>query len=319
MPPLYRSSPPQITSKDIYLTDAGIETDLIFNKGIEIRGFAAHTLLPDKAGREAVANYLRDFLNLAKEHKTGFILDSQTWKAHLHWAKDLGATEADLKAANRESVEFISNLRAEFADNDKPIVLNGILGPRGDAYVPEDAITIKEAQEYHATQIQWLADTEVDMITGMTLNQSSEAIGMTLAAQKKQLPIVISFTVETDGCLPSGQALREAIQEVDAATNTGPLYYMVNCAHPDHFSDKLLGNDGDDAWMRRIRGLRCNASRMSHAELDSCETLDDGNPLELACQYSEIRHTMPWLNVFGGCCGSDVRHVQQIADAIIKQ
>ena len=309
----YRTELPQL-SGDFFLTDAGLETDLIFNHGIEIREFAAHTLLPDAKGRDAVANYLRGFLSLASEQNGGFILDSQTWKAHVHWAGDLGATEEELKEANRDAIAFISGLRDEFTGNAKPIVLNGVIGPRGDAYAPEERVAAQEAETYHAKQIGWLADTDVDMITGLTFTQSDEAIGLVRAARAAGLPVVISFTVETDGKLPTGQPLKDAIVAVDEATGSGAAYFMVNCAHPDHFTDVLK----DDGWSRRIRGIRCNASRKSHAELDESETLDDGNPAELGGQYKAIHGKMPWLNVFGGCCGSDLRHVTEIAHAIAR-
>jgi len=308
----YRNELPQL-SGDLFLTDAGLETDLIFNHGIEIREFAAHTLLPNSHGREAVANYLRGFLSLANEYDAGFVLDSQTWKAHLHWAKDLVATEQELHETNKDAIAFITDLRDEFAGNSKPIVLNGVIGPRGDAYAPEARLAAREAEEYHTKQIGWLAETEVDMVTALTFTQSDEAIGVVRAAQSAGLPVVISFTVETDGSLPTGQPLNEAISAVDDATDGAAAYFMVNCAHPDHFFDVL----DDSAWARRIRGLRCNASRLSHEELDECEVLDDGDPMELANQYKAIKTTMPWLNVFGGCCGSDLRHVARIAKAVV--
>ena len=305
---MYRQGLPQL-SGELFLTDAGIETDLIFNHGIEIREFAAHTLLPDPAGREALRNYFREFLSLANEHDAGFILDSQTWKTHMHWAADLGEDEQELHDANEASIAFIAGLRNEFSGNSKPIVLNGSIGPRGDAYAPEAEVAADEAEEYHAKQLGWLAETEVDMVTALTFTQSDEAIGVVRAARELGLPIVVSFTVETDGRLPTGQSLAEAILAVDDATNSAAEYFMVNCAHPDHFIDVL----DDTEWARRIRGLRCNASRLSHAELDECEVLDDGDPVELGEQYGSIANKMPWLNVFGSCCGSDLRHVRQIA------
>jgi S-methylmethionine-dependent homocysteine/selenocysteine methylase len=307
----YRNALPQL-SGELFLTDAGIETDLIFNHGVEIREFAAHTLLPDAAGREAVASYLRGFLSLARETGAGLILDSQTWKAHVHWADDLGASEDELRESNDQAIAFIAGLRDEYASNEKPIVLNGIVGPRGDAYAPDVKVAAQEAEEYHHKQLRWLAETDVDMVTGLTFTQSDEAIGFVRAAQKVGLPVVVSFTVETDGNLPTGQSLSEAITAVDEATDSGAAYFMVNCAHPDHFSHMLEDSD----WARRIRGLRCNASRMSHAELDNSEILDDGDPVELGGQYKTMKAKMPWLNVFGGCCGSDLRHVTQIAKAV---
>ena len=308
----YRNALPQL-SGEMFLTDAGLETDLIFNHGIEIREFAAHTLLPDTAGREALRNYLSGFLSLAKDMGTGFILDSQTWKAHMHWAGDLGSTEGELRAINEEAIEFISALRDEFSSNEKPIVLNGVVGPRGDAYAPEAEVAADEAQEYHQKQLSWLAETDADMVTGLTFTQSDEAIGFVRAAQAVGLPAVVSFTVETDGNLPTGQPLAEAISAVDEATDGGAAYFMVNCAHPEHFSHVLE----DAGWARRVLGLRCNASRKSHEELDNSETLDDGDPVEFGGQYREFKARLPWLNVFGGCCGSDLRHVREIAKSVI--
>ncbi len=205
----YRNELPQL-SGDLFLKDAGLETDLIFNHGIEIREFAAHTLLPDPHGREAVANYFRGFLSLASEHDAGFVLDSQTWKAHPHWAEDLAETEQELRQANKHAIEFISKLRDEFSGNSKPIVLNGIIGPGGDAHAPEAKLAAREAEEYHTNQIGWLAETEVDMVTALTFTQSDEAIGVVRAAQSAGLPIVVSFTVEMDGSLPTGQPLMQS-------------------------------------------------------------------------------------------------------------
>jgi S-methylmethionine-dependent homocysteine/selenocysteine methylase len=308
---IYRNNLPQMTG-EIFLTDAGLETDLIFNKDIEIREFAAHTLLPEDKGRAALEDYLKGFLELADKTGTGIILDSPTWKAHMHWAQDLDATEGDLQSANQEAVDMIASLRKDFSNNTKPIVLNGVVGPRGDAYAPDQLLSVVESRNYHAQQLSWLAKTAVDMVTALTFTQADEATGFVLAAKDVSLPCVVSFTVETDGNLPTGQSMASAIEQVDKNSDGYAAYFMINCAHPDHFSHLL----GDEPWARRIRGIRCNASRMSHAELDECETLDDGNPHEFGSQYRQIKETMPWLNVFGGCCGSDLRHVTEIANSV---
>jgi homocysteine S-methyltransferase len=307
----YRQALPQLDGST-FLCDAGLETDLIFNHGIEIREFAAHTLMEDDQGRQALSDYFQGFLSLARDSGCGYILDTQTWKAHPHWAEDLNESREQQEQVNRDSVAFIAALRDQYASNTGPIVLNAIVGPRGDAYAPEVELAVDEAEAYHAQQLQWLAGTEADMVTAMTFTQSDEATGFVRAANALKLPAVISFTVETDGKLPTGESLASAISAVDAATQSGAAYFMVNCAHPDHFSDVL----GDEPWARRIRGIRCNASRQSHAELDACETLDDGNPAELGDQYLQIKAKMPWLNIFGGCCGSDLRHVTQIANRL---
>ena len=296
----------------LFLTDAGLETDLIFNHGIDIPEFAAHTLLAHSAGRYALAQYFRGFLSLARRRKTGFILDSQTWKAHSHWAEDLGCNEQELRDINLQAIDFIACLRDEYSCNAGPVVLNAVIGPRGDAYAPESVVGAKESEDYHAQQIGWLADTEVEMVSALTFTQSSEAIGIVNAARRVGLPIVVSFTVETDGALPGGQALDDAIAEVDRATDRAAAYYMVNCAHPDHFSDVLA----DMELSQRIRGLRCNASRCSHEELDAADELDAGDPREFGVLYRSLVDKMPWINVLGGCCGADLRHVTEVAIAV---
>jgi len=310
----FRNMLPQLDGGP-FLTDAGLETDLIFNHGIEIPEFAAHTLLDDPAGRAAMTHYFRGFLELARLTRSGFILDCATWKAHRHWAADLGVGPEGLRRANEEAVRFAVELRHQYAQRNMPVVISAQIGPKGDAYAPDGKISAAEAEDYHAEQLHWLAATEVDMVSAMTHTQSSEAIGIARAAKAAGLPIVISFTVETDGHLPTGESLKSAIETVDATTGSIPAYYMINCAHPDHFADVLI----DEPWLRRIRGLRCNASRKSHAELDESEHLDCGDPLELGEQYRMLISQMPWINVLGGCCGSDLRHVTAIVDAVSEE
>jgi homocysteine S-methyltransferase len=309
----YRDALPQLDGS-LYLTDAGLETDLIFNHGIEIREFAAHTLLPDPVGRAAMRHYFEGFIALAERHDAGLILDTVTWKAHAHWSAALGEDAAFLREANREAVSFAEELRAA-APNRRPIVLNAPIGPRGDAYRPDTVIGADEAEAYYAEQLGWLADTALDMVSAMTFTQVGEAVGLVRAARQAGLPAAVSFTLETDGRLPGGATLREAVETVDAETSGGAAYFMVNCAHPDHFDAVLDGAP----WTRRIRGLRANASRRSHAELDESPDLDAGDPEELGRQYAALRARMPWLNVFGACCGADLRHVARIAEALARE
>lgn len=307
---LYRHSLPQL-EEGLFLTDAGLETDLIFNHGIELRGFAAHTVLPDRATMLIVRNYFEGFLALARQHDAGFIFDTLTWRAHPHWSDELGESPAQLKHATEEAVRFAFDLR-NAADNRRPIVINAVTGPCGDAYRPERKIAADDAEAYFSQQLGWIAATEADMVTALTFNQASQATGFVRAAGAVGLPSVVSFTVETDGRLPDGMSLQEAIEQVDAATGRAAAYFMINCAHPDHFAHALKGD-----WTRRIRGVRANASRRSHRELDQSEELDAGNPQELGDLYAALLRKLPWLNVFGACCGADLRHVKSIARAVM--
>ena len=193
------------------------------------------------------------------------------------------------------------------------VVISGCIGPRGDGYRVDNEMTAEEAQRYHEPQVATFADTAADLVSALTLTYAGEAVGVARAAQNAGIPSVISFTVETDGRLPSGQSLREAIEEVDDQTDGAVAYFMINCAHPTHFAHVLEG-DGD--WRGRIRGLRANASEKSHAELDEAEELDSGDPAALARHYRELQTRLPSLTVVGGCCGTDHRHVAEICTAV---
>ncbi|WP_339948646.1 homocysteine S-methyltransferase family protein [uncultured Albimonas sp.] len=299
---------PQLTGAP-FLTDAGLETDLMADRGLAVRAMAAHTLLPDPKGRAALAEYFRGFLRLAREAGTGFILDAPTWKAHPCWSQELGEDETALRLANHEAVAFAATLRDEFAGT-QPILLNAPVGPHGGAGRPE--MTAEQARDYHAVQMGWLAKTDVDLVTATTHVASAEAIGFSRAASDAWLRHVVSFTVETDGRLPSGETLAEAIRRVDFATSAAPAYYMVNCAKPDHFPARLE----DEVWARRIRGLRCAPAREGDAERGDCGALAPGDAKEFGRLVAEMRARMPWMNVFGGSCGADLRHAGELSQAL---
>jgi len=307
----FRKSLPQLGG-DFFLTDGGIETTLIFLERLELPDFAAFNLLKRKEGEAALRKYFRTYAGLAQRFGTGLILESATWRASADWGTKLGYSPNEMADANRRAVGLLEEVRSEFKGNAKKVVISGCVGPRGDGYNPGKTMSEKEAETYHGNQIRVFEDSAADMVTAITMNYVEEAVGVARAAEQADMPVVISFTVETDGKLPTGQTLRTAIAQVDSATSHYPSYYMINCAHPTHFEHLL--NEGEP-WTQRIRGLRANASRKSHAELNESPELDIGNPVELGLQHARLKSGLPRLNVMGGCCGTDHRHVEQIAAA----
>ena len=298
------------TLNRVFLTDGGIETTLIFKEGFDLPYFAAFDLLKSRKGREALKRYYEPYAALAVSSKTGFILESPTWRASSDWAKKIGYSREQLATANREAINLLHEIRGEFHVPSSPFLVSGCIGPRGDGYQVTNAMSPQEACDYHLEQIKTFSQCQVDMISAITMTYPEEALGIVLAAQSVNLPVVISFTTETDGRLPDGTTLKDAIETVDKATNNGPVYYMINCAHPDHFTQALEENA---SWARRIHGVRANASRKSHAELDESAELDSGNPEEFGKLYQEIRQRFPQFNVLGGCCGTDHRHLGHIS------
>lgn len=308
----YRNRLPQLADQ-LFVTDAGLETVLIFHQGLELPAFASFDLLKDEEGITRLRDYYKQYAEIAHTHGLGLILESPTWRANSDWGAKLGYDAAALADANRKAIGLMLEIRDACESAQTAIVISGNLGPRGDGYQPSARMTAEEAQNYHAPQIETFAQTDADMVAAFTMNYVEEAIGITFSAKECAMPVAISFTLETDGRLPSGATLADTIERIDAETGAYPVYYMLNCAHPEHFKHVL---DEGGAWTKRIRGLRANASRRSHAELDECTELDDGNPAELGAQYRELRLLLPQITVVGGCCGTDHRHVDAICTAL---
>ena len=302
-------------SGDIFITDGGTETDLIYSRGFELPCFASYHLLNEPEGYAAIKDYYRKHAEVANRYGVGFILDSLTYRASSDWSEELGYNKEELAAMNHKAIDLLRDVGNEYESESTRMVLSGCLGPREDAYMPNGRMSPNEAEQYHIEQITTLVEAGVDMITALTLNEVDEAIGITRAAMSVNIPVVISFSLETDGALLNGGLLKDAIKEIDAATDNGPAYYMINCAHPTHFD--FIFDDED--WAKRIRGIRANASCKSHTELNNSETLEDGDPIELGGQYAELANRFKQLNVFGGCCGTDHRHVEEICKSVISR
>ncbi|MDP3263316.1 MAG: homocysteine S-methyltransferase family protein [Tabrizicola sp.] len=293
-----------LSAEKPWLADGGLETVMIYDEGLDLPHFAAFTLLDSDAGRDALSRYFRRFAGLARKAGTGFVLDTPTWRAGTTWGAVMGLDAAEVRRINLEAGRFGHALRTALEQDGTDTVLNGVIGPSGDGYALDRALSGTEAQARHQPQMDALADAGVELVTAVTMTHSGEAVGIARAAIAAGMPVAVSFTVETDGRLPSGETLADAIAATDDTTGNAPLYYMINCAHPTHFMDVLAGD-----WVARIGGVRANASRMSHAELDVATELDAGDPDEFGRLYRDLGALLPGLRVVGGCCGSDHRHV----------
>ena len=280
----YRHALPQ-RNGGIFLTDGGMETTLIFQEGIDLPHFAAFVLLDSAEGRQQLKHYYAAYLSVARDHGTGFVLDSPTWRANPDWGAKLGYDAAALKTINVRSIAFLEELRAGWERPGEPCVISGAIGPRGDGYKAGN-MDADEAEAYHQAQIAAFVEGGADMVSAYTLTSINEAIGVARAARSLGIPAAISFTVETNGRLVKGETLREAIETVDRETDGSPEYFMINCAHPTHFEDALEGGRGlDEAYpwrqgqrldqeprrARRIRNARCRRSGRSWAALPEAQ------------------------------------------------
>ena len=309
---LGRGALPQLTGGP-FIADGGLETSIIFQQGIDLVDFAAFTLLDSDEGREALRRYYDPYLEVAATSGAGIVIDTPTWRASLDWGARQGYDAETMAQVNRRAVRFVDEVAARWPEVQA--VVNGAIGPRGDGYVVGNAMSVAEATRYHALQVETFADAGAEMLTAVTMNYVEEAIGIASAARDAAIPAVVSFTVETDGRLPTGQTLQEAIEQVDASTGASVEYFMVNCAHPTHFAHVLTGGE---PWLARIKGIRANASELSHAELDEATELDRGDIADLAGHYAALRDRLPDLRVVGGCCGTDHEHVAALAQTFLR-
>jgi methionine synthase / methylenetetrahydrofolate reductase(NADPH) len=307
-------------NKDVlYLTDSGLETQLLFKEGFEMPCFASFPLLFDQRGWEHFKKYYRRHAALAAnatsdKQRVGFVFESVTWRASTDWLKKLGYQDKMQEICDN-AIQVMAEVREEFPELAKTGVLSGNMGPRGDAYANSHIMTVEEAKNYHYPLVKALQKAGADMIMVATLNYINEGIGIALAAQEVGIPFVLSYTLETDGRLMTGESMKQIIETIDKATHNGPAYYMINCAHPTHILSGLKEaspQENSKSWISRIGGVRGNASKLSHAELDNAEELDEGNPVEFGSDNLNIMQLLPEANVFGGCCGTDIRHVESI-------
>jgi len=306
----YRQALPQLEGS-VLATDGGMETTLLFHGGFELPCFASFPLLETGEGRAALAAYYEPYLALARDRGIGFVLEAATWRASPNWGGQLGYSLDRLADANRRAIGFVEAIREREETPGRPFPISAAVGPEGDAYHPEQHLSADEAERYHAWQVGVLAETAADLVTALTLTYVEEALGIARAAMAAELPVAVSFTVETDGRLPSGQPPGEALQQVDEDERSDVAYLMVNCAHPTHLLPVLEEHGPWD----RVRGIRANASAKSHTELDEADELDEGDPDDFARLHRILRERLPRVAVVGGCCGTDHRHVTGAVDA----
>jgi homocysteine S-methyltransferase len=285
-----------------YVSDGGLETDLIFNRGVDLSDFASFPLVESDRGRALLRDYYDAYAAVARRAGAGLTLEAPTWRANPDWGARLGYDHTALDRVNRAAIAFLDQLRDSYADLADVRII-GAIGPRGDGYAVGGEVDPDEAAEYHRLQVEAFAAAGVDVVAAYTITSAQEGLGIARAARRAAVPVMVGFTVETDGRLPDGTTLREAVALVDA--EEAPDGFVVNCAHPTHIAPALE----EGAWLGRIVQVNPNASTLSHAELDDAEELDTGDPALLATSYDSLRERLPGLTVIGGCCGSDSRHI----------
>jgi len=322
---LTRPAPARVptTARPLWVTDGGLEADLIHHHGVDLPGSAAFPLLGTTEGRALLTSYYSGFAQVARRTGTGLLLETPTWRANPDWVVALGGSPQDVRRINLESVVFLAGLGEMLLasgalstaaktgtsgrqSDDGAFQVRGVIGPKGNGYLPERRPTAEEFADYHSVQAAALCDGGVSWVTAYTLSTLAEAVGVVRAARAHSLKVGICFTVESDGRLPDGSPVAAAVEEL--WQRSAPDGLLLNCASPSHIVRALE----DDGWGRLVTGLRVDASGPSHAELDSSEQLDEGDLQDLVRDFQRLTARLPNLEVVGGCCGSDARHIAEL-------
>lgn len=307
----YRENLPQLNGYDV-TTQGGMETWLQYVDGFELEHFCFFDLLNNPDAVSALTDYHHRIMEAVLPHGFGVLLEGLHYRASRDWGELLGYSREGLAEINTRGIEFYKNLAREYETADNPMPIGGVIGPRGDAYDTGRTPEVSDSEDYHSEQIQTLKEAGADMITAATFSFEKEAIGVAKAAKALNIPLVISFTTSDDGNLLSGGTIGEAIRAVDNATDSSPVYYMINCSHPTEFEPIL----SDENWISRISGFMPNAAASEKLSLCSLGHLEDGDPEELGHQMAALAKRYPHMTVWGGCCGTDSRHLGQIAKRV---
>jgi homocysteine S-methyltransferase len=301
------SLPPQ--SDDlIYLTEGGFETELMYLHGFELPCFAAFHLLDSTKGYQAVRDLYARVCDVAAAESTGLLLGWLNYRASPDWGAKLGLSPEALRAATLRSIAMLADLRKSYAGQVPHFAISDAIGPRGDAYGTGGAITEAEAEDYHSVQLETLKHSDVDVIWAATQNNVPEVIGMARAARALGLEIAVAWSLNAESRLSSGPTLAEAITRTDAAVPGVVAWHSLTCSHPLEFTPALTPGP----WTDRLRCIRPNAAAMDKIALCKLGHLEDGDPVELGRQMGDVARRYPAMDIWGGCCGTDHRHLSEI-------
>lgn len=296
----------------LYLTEAGTETEVLYKEGYELPHFAMWTLLDNPEAMERIGDMYRRYLDVAAENETGIVLCGFDYRASPDWAALLDVDRDGLREVIHRGIGFLRDVSDPYRDRVPHILLGGSIGPRGDAYSRGEPVTADSAEEYHSFQIACLKEAGADIACAHTFNNIPEAVGVARAARAEGLPLAMYFSLDSSSRLNTGPSLRDAVIETDSQTGNAPLFYGLNCSHPVEFEPALEPGD----WIDRLRSIRPNASKMEKIALCKLGHLEDGDPDELGAQMGDLARRYPHMDIMGGCCGTDERHLSRIAEAV---
>ena len=296
-----------------YLTESGTETEIMYKYGFELPHFAMFPLLDNPDAVSTMREIFRSYLEVVAKHGMCALMGGLDYRASPDWGELLGYSPQGLAEANHQSIDFLREIAKEYSSDIPEILIQGLIGPRGDAYERNETITEDEAEDYHSVQLETLKEADVDLALAITFNNIPESIGVARAAAKIGVPLGISLSLDSTSKLNSGPSLAEAIDTIEAETNRSPEFYSINCSHPVEYEPAIEPGD----WIHRVRGVRPNASKMEKIALCQIGHLEDGDPVELGELCGDLARRYPHMDIWGGCCGTWNTHLDEIAKNIL--
>lgn len=294
----------------IYLTEGGQETEVMYRHGFELPEFAMFPLLDNPAALNVMREMYQRYLDVAARHGCVALMGGLDYRASPDWGRKIGLSDQQLADYQQRAIAFLRDVAAPYVGQLPGVMFVGCIGPRGDAYSLNQTMTEEEAEEYHSFQLAGLKAAGVDLAMAMTFNNVPEAVGIARAAARADLPLEISFTLDSNHRLKSGPSLKSAIETVDfLAGEDRPDFYGINCSHPLEFSPALEPG----TWTRRIRSLRPNAAMMDKQSLCALGHLEEGDPVSLGSLMGMLARGHPHVDMWGGCCGTWDKHLEHIA------
>ena len=269
----------------------------------------------EKEQRTAISEIYRQYLDIGFKYNLPMLLSTPTWRASRERIEKAGYEKSDVNGDNFRHFDGMRKSCGAYADK---VVICGLLSCRGDAYNQSEALTTKDAHKFHSWQANRLAEAGVDFLLAATLPALSEATGLAKALAGTGKPYIMSFVFRPEGTMLDGTPLKDAISIIDADVNPKPTAYMANCTHASIFKSAILHDTNSSSTVRkRVAGLLANTAALNPEELDDSEELVEEDP-QIFGQSLAALHAEMGLKILGGCCGTDDRHIDNLAKRLVS-
>lgn len=299
-----------IASRPTILMEGALGERLKREFGLDINGpVSMADLVYEEKGRIALATLWKEYMGIAQRYQLPFIATTPTRRANKERVRMAGYDEAIIE----DNVNFLREIKES---SSVEMYIGGLMGCKGDAYTGDGALSVEQAIDFHRWQADLFKSAGVDFLYAGIMPVLAEAMGMATVMSEMDIPYIISFTIQKDGKLIDGHTIDYAIRFIDDNVANKPIGYMTNCVHPDIVYKALSHTfNQTEAIHSRFIGIQANTSALTYQELDGAKDLQTSSPDDLAKDMMTLKSDYHF-KIFGGCCGTDQRHIEEIAKLI---